>query len=341
MGLFRRTRIPYMMFDLERSADEARRLVKCGNIYHRGQDLAWDGREILQELVTKHHGVTISDEKTRAALARIFNIILWGELAAWKISAQLADRLEPLEAKLAATSQTFDEARHFYVMYDYLRELGFQPSRMDKAPQMLLDIVLETDDLAVKLLGMQLTVETIALTLFQAIRELKVEPVLTELLTYYERDEARHVGLGMQYLPTLLAKMNRLQLVRMGTRQIWLLTWALAETWVLRDDFAVLGIDARQVIEKCRRKQSAALTQAYRAIGVDFTAIRNPAAMGINAAIEVLFPSGSRNMSDRARAAWGAFWGRQKEHGLEELAVHDQHVIRTARGPVVGAEPTL
>jgi len=29
-----------------------------------------------------------------------------------------------------------------------------------------------------------------------------VEPVLTELLPYYERDEARHVGLGVQMVPS-------------------------------------------------------------------------------------------------------------------------------------------
>ena len=47
-------------------------------------------------------------------------MLMWGELAAWRISAQLADRLEPLEMKMAATSQAHDEARHFYVMHDYL-----------------------------------------------------------------------------------------------------------------------------------------------------------------------------------------------------------------------------
>ena len=51
---------------------------------------------------------------------------------------------------------------------------------------------------------MQLTVETIALVIFQRVRELEVEPVLTELMPYYERDEARHVGLGVQLVPQMM-----------------------------------------------------------------------------------------------------------------------------------------
>src|SRR5438874_2661097 len=106
----RMSALPYDMFDLARSAADARRYERVENIYHRGQDLAWNGREVLAKLVEKHGGVRLPPA-TRAALGAVFGPILWGELAAWKISAQLADRLEPLEAKMAATSQAHDEAR--------------------------------------------------------------------------------------------------------------------------------------------------------------------------------------------------------------------------------------
>jgi hypothetical protein len=336
MGLFR-TKLRYDMFDLRTSAEEARRLVKCQNIYHRGQELAWDGRDILGELIDRHGGVSIADPRKREALSRIFNIILWGELAAWKISAQLADRLVPLEAKMAATSQAMDEARHFYVMHDYLRALGHAPQPMDRAPQALLDIVLDTDDLAVKLLGMQLMVETIALTLFQAVRELDVEPVLTELMTYFERDEARHVGLGMQYMPTLMKRMSRREQLRLVTQQVRILAWGIAETYSLQEDFAVLGIAPREVLERCRKKQVAALDQTYRAIGLSFDKMRNPATMCLNAAVELLFPMTPAPLRRRARDAWTAFWRHRDVPEPGELDVHGAHRIRTARGQV--AEP--
>jgi hypothetical protein len=338
MGWFS-TELRYDMFDLARSAEEARRMVKCQSIYHRGQELAWDGRDVLGELIEKHGGVRIADPAKAAALSRVFNIILWGELAAWRISAQLADRLVPLEAKMAATSQAFDEARHFYVMHDYLRALGFTPTRMDRAPQALLDIVLDTDDLAVKLLGMQLMVETIALTLFQMVRELEVEPVLTELMRYYERDEARHVGLGMQYMPSLLRGMNKRAVLRLVTQQARILSWGIAETHALRKDFAVLGIHPRAVIESARKKQMTALGVAYAAVGLQFDRLRNPASMSINAAIELLFPlDQDAPLSTRARAAWNAFWGYAAPVDGTDLEVHGAHRIKTARGTIADVE---
>src|SRR5262249_18628710 len=163
-------------------------------------ELAWDGRAVLAELVAKHGGIRVPDDK-RAALSQVFGIIMWGELAAWKISLQLADEIVPLEPKMAATSQAHDEARHFYVMHDYLDTLGDVPRTMDRASRALLEIVLETPSLVKKLLGMQLMVESLALTIFQVVREAKIEPVLVDLLRYYEKDEARHVGLGVQLLP--------------------------------------------------------------------------------------------------------------------------------------------
>ena len=157
-----RSQIPFDMFDLERSAAEAKRLHKVGSLYHRGQELAWDGREVLPELIAKHGGIKLGSAE-RAALSKIFGIIMWGELAAWKISLQLADRLVPLEAKMAATSQAHDEARHFYVMVDYLRALGHEPRQIDRSSRAVLDLVLRTDSMLEKLIGMQLMVETLAL----------------------------------------------------------------------------------------------------------------------------------------------------------------------------------
>ncbi|RMH39376.1 MAG: ferritin-like domain-containing protein [Deltaproteobacteria bacterium] len=331
--------IPYGMFDLERSAAEAKRFAKCERIYHRGQELAWDGKQILQMLIDKHGRPQIPAD-TQRALGRLFNIILWGELAAWRISAQLADRLEPLEAKMAATSQAHDEARHFYVMYDYLRAIGFEPEPMDRAPEALLELVLDTDKLAYKLLGMQLMIETLALTLFQTVRELNVEPVLSELLTYYERDEARHVGLGMQYLPMLMKDMSRRQISMMLTFQCRVLFWAMWENKQLEPDYEVLGIDAREVLERGRRKQIAALSEAFVALGIPFDRERNIAVQALNAAGELMFPTADtrgRPLRQLA-AAWQAFRGPSEVVGTDEFDAHSAHDIVTARGAVAPAE---
>jgi hypothetical protein len=328
---FRKTNIPYDMFDLEATAAEAKRLTKCERIYHKGQELAWDGKDVLSSLVEKHGRPSLAPADQHA-LGRLFTIILWGELAAWRISTQLADRLIPLEAKMAATSQAHDEARHFYVMYDYLQLIGYKPGRLDWAPQALLDLVLDTDNLTHKLLGMQLMIEPLALTIFQTVRELEVEPVLSELLTYYERDEARHVGLGMQYLPTLMAGMKRHQSAAMIAFQMRVLSLALLETKVLEPDLRQLGLDPRAVLERGRRKQLAALGEAFAALGVVLDG--NLLGHVLNAAAELMFPDADAKPGRAAtlKAVWNARRRAPDQVPLDEFNVHSRHTIRTARG---------
>ena len=335
---FGSSRLSYDMFDLARNAAEAKRFATCERIYHKGQVLAWDGKEILPMLLEKHGGVRVAPEK-KQALRRVFAIILWGELAAWKISAQLADRLVPLEAKMAATSQAFDEARHFYTMYDYLKELDYLPEKLDPAPQALLDHVLSTNDLACKLLGMQLLIETIALAIFQEIRELNVEPVLSELMRYYERDEARHVGLGVQYLPILMKQMSRPQLIRMSLFQAKLVGFALWENKVLEPDFQALGIDQRRILDRARAKQMVAVREAWAAIGWDVDNNRGIAMPVIVATVELMFPT-EETRNDRG-ARWSAVWDaltKPLATQADALDVHSSHAIKTARGNIVDGE---
>jgi hypothetical protein len=302
--------IPFDMFDAPRAAEEARRASKLSSIYHHGQELAWGGREVLAELVAKHGPIQIAPEK-QAALGRLFAIIMWGELAAWKISAQLADDLVPLEAKMAATSQAHDEARHFYVMYDYLRALGYVPRTIDRSSRAVLDLVLRTDSMLEKLIGMQLMVETLALTIFQLVREAKVEPVLCDLLRYYERDEARHVGLGIQQLPSMMRRATRLEAARAIWFQVKIAGWTLRGLKDLEPDLRVLGIPSRRVLIIGRNKMFTATEMLWRGMGTGRPVSRLKLEAAIDALAEVMFPRegvGPR-MRDRllaARKVWRA-----------------------------------
>jgi hypothetical protein len=307
-----RARIPFDMFDVARSAEDARRMVKLANLYHRGQDLAWDGRAVLGELLQKHGGIKLAPDKRRA-MAELFGVIMWGELAAWKISAELADGLVDLEPKMAATSQAHDEARHFYVMYDYLRELGEVPRGMDRSSRAMLELVMSTRSLAEKILGMQLMVETTALTIFQATREARLEPVLADLLRYYEKDEARHVGLGVQLLPQMFARMGRLEGLKLFSFQMRVLAWSLASLKSLAPSLVQLGLDPRQILELGRAKQVIAFNQLWEQMGVtEMPRAREWVFRGVNAVCEVLFPRGEKPEGLRAtvramRHGWRTF----------------------------------
>jgi hypothetical protein len=249
------SRLPFDMFDAAYSDAEARRARRMESIYHAGQSKIWDGREVLAQLIAEHGKPKLTIEKRRA-LGRIFGIIMWGELAAWKISAQLSDRLVPLEAKLAAASQVHDEARHFYVMHDYLEAIGEKPGKLEFWAGRVLKKTLGTDDLLKKLVGMQLTVETIALVAFQRVRELEIEPVLTGLLSDYERDEARHIGLGVQLVPHLMSEMSITSAVDLALFQLDLLTTTLFSVKAIERDLLALGVDPRSLLGIAFRKQS-------------------------------------------------------------------------------------
>jgi hypothetical protein len=267
---FGRSKLPFDMFNLKRSAAEAKRAEKLANIYHRGQELAWDGRKVLGDLMERHGGVHMEPEKAQA-LSRLFGVLMWGELAAWKISAELADGLVPLEAKMAATAQVHDEARHFYVLHDYLAELGQVPTSIDRASRAVLDLALEADDLCSKLMGMQLLIETLALTLFQAVRELNVDPVLSGLMRYFEKDEARHVGLGVQYLPSMLKGMPRRRAVKLLLHEVNIMGWAMAELKVMEPDLRLVGLDPRQIFTLGTAKQAL----AFQALGEELGKVPN------------------------------------------------------------------
>lgn len=292
------------LFSHERTADEARRAKKLENLYHVGQEKIWDGREVLDELVKKHGGLQMPLEQKKA-LARVFSGLMWGELAAWKISAQLADRLETFEARLAATSQAHDEARHFYVLHDYLQLLEIEVPDLDRATRYMLESVLSTESVAEKLVGMQLFVESMALTLFKMVRELRVEPVLTELLLYYERDEARHVGLGIQHSPELVRGLGPADLARLSAFQTKILIASLFSLKRMEPSLQKLGVDPRALAETGEATLRRLLEQVAEANnGIPILAIGGPMVhLGWSATLEVMFPEmEGRSLVQRVRS---------------------------------------
>ena len=244
---------------------------KLEGLYHKGQARIWNGKEYLQECLDKHGGINVQ-EKNVEALHNIFMIILWGELAAWKISSALATELENDSARMAATSQAHDEARHFYVMKDYLELLGENTSREDlnKHADRFLSYILDANHVSKKLLGMQLMVEPLALTLFKIVREKNVDPVLTDLLMMFERDEARHVAFGTLHLPEVLREMTLAQRTDLW---IWQFRGYMKQFNILysmEDSFKQLGINPRTVYESARKKQLHALNMMAEEMGIKY-----------------------------------------------------------------------
>lgn len=304
--------IPYQMFENSNFGLAAKNARILERVYHKGHAHAWDGREVLGSLI-KQHGEPSIDRDTAEALGRVFSIIMWGELAAWRISAELADELEPLEAKLAATSQAFDEARHFYVMHDYLVKLDAMPDHLPLGARKLLEGVMNADHLSKKLLGMQLMVEPVALTLFHIIKQLDVEPVLTGLMPYYERDESRHVALGIQYLPAMLSTMSRRERASLWAFQMKLLTFEIWSNVNLMRDLQKLGVPPRTLVEVGKSKQMKALEMVQESLGVDSSLPNMIMDRYADTAVALTMPiEDGQSMGDRLKSAWNII-----RHGIE------------------------
>jgi len=235
--------------------------VKRGleKVYHNAQEKIWDGREILDNLFKKYDNIEIHPEHI-SSLENILSIILWGEYVAWNVSSEMSACFVDYGAKMAAVSQAHDEARHFYVMRDYLKKrLGYEPAASFKPALLVLEEVSSAKNLARKILGLNLMVEPIAITIFRFLRKSKVDPILVDLLDLFEKDEARHIALGVKYLPKLIKEMGPWQKLTFIWWQMRLITLEIRGLKTIENDLKNLGIDPQEVFEFAENKQVSCL----------------------------------------------------------------------------------
>jgi hypothetical protein len=122
---------------------------------------------------------------------------LHGEQGAMLAAAQLVTAVPDIDSKYYATTQVFDEGRHVEVYDRYLHEkIGFSYPISPYLKQ-LLDQILKDSRWDMKLLGMQIMVEGLALAAFAMIRDQTTEPLMKALTHYVMLDEARHVAYGV------------------------------------------------------------------------------------------------------------------------------------------------
>jgi hypothetical protein len=122
---------------------------------------------------------------------------LHGEQGALLCTAKITETVPWYDAKLYASTQVVDEARHVEVFGRYLDEKlggGFQ---VNAHLRMLLDDIINDSRWDMTYLGMQVMVEGLALAAFGYLHQLTAEPLLKQLLRYVMSDEARHVAFGV------------------------------------------------------------------------------------------------------------------------------------------------
>jgi len=144
----------------------------------------------------------------KAANVFLVSQVLHGEQAALMTCGQLVNLVPEMDAKLAAAAQVIDEARHVEVFTRYLeRQRKRYP--IDPDLQAIVQALLAEPDWEVKCVGMQIILESVALSFFRLGQEMAVEPVFAEFIGRVHEDEARHVAYGVLTLEERIPRLSQ------------------------------------------------------------------------------------------------------------------------------------
>ena len=132
---------------------------------------------------------------------------LHGEQGALVVCGQLVNSIPELDAKLYAATQVVDEGRHVEVFEKYVKKLH-KIYPVDPLLKAVLDEILTTNLWELKLVGMQMLVEGLAIAAFNVMRRQTADPTLGTLLDYVMQDEGRHVNFGYFALRRAIPEME-------------------------------------------------------------------------------------------------------------------------------------
>ena len=138
-----------------------------------------------------------------------FSQFLHGEQGALLVASQLVSCAPTYQAKLYAASQTFDEARHVEAFSRYIQDRSKLMYPVGSGLKSLLDKILKDQRWDLKLIGMQIIIEGLALAAFNTAKAVTPDPVLKDILHLIIRDEARHVTFGVNYLEDFIENLTK------------------------------------------------------------------------------------------------------------------------------------
>ena len=133
---------------------------------------------------------------------------LHGEQGALICTAKITETVPWYDAKLYASTQVVDEARHVEVFARYLNEKMGGGYQVNTHLRLLLDDIINDSRWDMTYLGMQIMVEGLALAAFGFLHATTNEPLLKTLLRYVMSDEARHVAFGVLSLQEVYREMS-------------------------------------------------------------------------------------------------------------------------------------
>jgi hypothetical protein len=217
-------------FDTTFTWDYGAQRLDLRNLYEKSKDamwnartdLAWDTdvdpeRETMPDQMSPIFGTHLwdkLDKKTELPKLRrlhgswMLSNFLHGEQGALLATAQILAAVPSADAKLYASTQVMDEARHVEAYDRYLRDKMECTFPISPHLKTLLDTILTDSRWDMKYLGMQIMVEGLALAAFGFIHQLSSEPLIRDITHRIMLDEARHVAFGVLSLKGVYADMS-------------------------------------------------------------------------------------------------------------------------------------
>jgi hypothetical protein len=141
----------------------------------------------------------LTEEQKKEAEIRVsswrLSQFLHGEQGALLVASQLVNPVPELDGKLYASTQVVDEGRHVEVFERYTKKLH-KIYPIDPLLKGLVDEILAAPAWELKLLGMQMLIEGLAIAAFNIMHKQTGDATLRDLLDYVLQDEGRHVNFG-------------------------------------------------------------------------------------------------------------------------------------------------
>ena len=204
------------------------------NLYEKSKDAMWNAKtdiawstsvdpeaETMPDQMSPIFGThlwTKLDKKSELPKLRrlhsswMLSNFLHGEQGALLATAQILAAVPSADAKMYASTQVMDEARHVEAYDRYLREKIECTFPISPYLKTLLDTILTDSRWDMKYLGMQIMVEGLALAAFGFIHQLSSEPLIRDITYRIMQDEARHVAFGVLSLKGVYTDMRESEL---------------------------------------------------------------------------------------------------------------------------------
>jgi hypothetical protein len=144
----------------------------------------------------------------KRALAHLVQSFVLAESVAQHVCLLIGLKSRWSDHRNHAAAQALDESRHHLVLSRVLDLLGGPQEEADPSTRAMFDRVLALEDLQDLVCWEQFYLESVAVNVLRDVARHATHPIIKQVFTHIQRDEARHMGFGVAFVKDLLLGMT-------------------------------------------------------------------------------------------------------------------------------------